>query len=41
MRTGSEICCLLTSFKRVSFKNLFMVGEDMPEKIFAHKTAVK
>lgn len=41
VRTGSEICCLLTSFKRVSFKNLFMVGEDMPEKIFAHKTAVK
>lgn len=41
VRTGSEICCFLTSFKRVSFKNLFMVGEDMPEKIFAHKTAVK
>ena len=41
VRRGSEICCLLTSFKRVSFKNLFMVGEDMPEKTFAHKTAVK
>lgn len=41
VRRRSVICCLFIPLKRVSFKKLFMVGENMPEKTFVHKTAVK